>query len=87
VVDLSGLTIVHDQPVAFHYRRISRTELSARVWEPPHEYDTKLVEVFIGRLKRKIGETSPDSYGAPLVTSVLLFPNCTKLSATTRCGY
>jgi len=63
VVDLSGLTIVHDQPVAFHYRRISRTELSARVWEPPHEYDTKLVEVFIGRLRREIG-------GPPLIHTV-----------------
>jgi DNA-binding response OmpR family regulator len=26
------------------------------VWEHAHEYDTKLVEVFIGRLRKKIGE-------------------------------
>jgi DNA-binding response OmpR family regulator len=26
------------------------------VWEHPHEYDTKLVEVFIGRLRKKLGE-------------------------------
>ena len=37
-------------------RVFSRTELCQRVWEHEHEYDTKLVEVFIGRLRRKIGE-------------------------------
>ena len=37
-------------------RAFSRTELCQRVWEHEHEYDTKLVEVFIGRLRRKIGE-------------------------------
>ncbi|HEY5992211.1 MAG TPA: response regulator transcription factor [Candidatus Udaeobacter sp.] len=37
-------------------RVFTRTELCERVWEHPHEYDTKLVEVFIGRLRRKIGE-------------------------------
>ena len=36
-------------------RVFTRTELCERVWEHPHEYDTKLVEVFIGRLRRKIG--------------------------------
>ena len=35
-------------------RVFTRTELCERVWEHPHEYDTKLVEVFIGRLRRKI---------------------------------
>lgn len=39
-------------------RVFTRTELCERVWEHPHEYDTKLVEVFIGRLRRKIGEPS-----------------------------
>ena len=68
-------------------RVFTRTELCERVWEHPHEYDTKLVEVFIGTAKEKNWRTSPDSYGAPLVTGVLLFPNCTKLSAITRCGY
>jgi DNA-binding response OmpR family regulator len=34
----------------------TRTELCERVWEHPHEYDTKLVEVFIGRLRRKISD-------------------------------
>ena len=37
-------------------RVFTRTELCERVWEHPHEYDTKLVEVFIGRLRRKVGD-------------------------------
>jgi DNA-binding response OmpR family regulator len=37
-------------------RIFTRTELCERVWEHDHEYDTKLVEVFIGRLRKKIGE-------------------------------
>src|SRR5215472_9786333 len=37
-------------------RVFSRTELCQRVWEHEHEYDTKLVEVFIGRLRKKIGD-------------------------------
>jgi two-component system OmpR family response regulator/two-component system copper resistance phosphate regulon response regulator CusR len=37
-------------------RVFTRTELCERVWEHPHEYDTKLVEVFIGRLRKKIGD-------------------------------
>ena len=36
-------------------RVFTRTELCERVWEREHEYDTKLVEVFIGRLRKKIG--------------------------------
>lgn len=37
-------------------RIFTRTELCERVWEHEHEYDTKLVEVFIGRLRKKLGE-------------------------------
>ncbi len=37
-------------------RTFSRTELCERVWEREHEYDMKLVEVFISRLRKKIGE-------------------------------
>lgn len=37
-------------------RVFTRTELCERVWEHAHEYDTKLVEVFIGRLRKKIAE-------------------------------
>lgn len=39
-------------------RAFTRDELCAHVWEREHEYDTKLVEVFIGRLRRKLGEPS-----------------------------
>jgi DNA-binding response OmpR family regulator len=35
-------------------RVFTRTELCERVWEREHEYDMKLVEVFIGRLRKKI---------------------------------
>jgi DNA-binding response OmpR family regulator len=37
-------------------RVFTRTELCERVWEHEHEYDAKLVEVFIGRLRRKLGD-------------------------------
>jgi len=37
-------------------RVFTRTELCERVWEHEHEYDTKLVEVFIGRLRKKMGD-------------------------------
>jgi DNA-binding response OmpR family regulator len=45
-------------------RIFTRTELCERVWEHEHEYDTKLVEVFIGRLRKKIGDP-------PLIHTVL----------------
>ena len=37
-------------------RVFTRTELCERVWEHEYEYDTKLVEVFIGRLRKKLGD-------------------------------
>jgi len=37
-------------------RVFTRTEHCERVWEHAHEYDTKLVEVFIGRLRKRIGD-------------------------------
>jgi DNA-binding response OmpR family regulator len=36
-------------------RVFTRTELCERVWQHAHAYDTKLVEVFISRLRTKIG--------------------------------
>ena len=36
-------------------RVFTRTELCERVWQHSHNYDTKLVEVFISRLRAKIG--------------------------------
>ena len=35
-------------------RAFSRTELCERVWQRDHEYDTRTVEIFIARLRRKI---------------------------------
>jgi len=35
-------------------RVFSRTELCERVWQREHEYDTRTVEIFITRLRRKI---------------------------------
>jgi DNA-binding response OmpR family regulator len=37
-------------------RVFTRTELCERVWERKHDYDTKLVEVFVGRLRKKLGD-------------------------------
>ena len=36
-------------------RVFTRTELCERVWEREHDYDMKLVEVFVGRLRKKLG--------------------------------
>ena len=52
-------------------RVFTRTELCERVWEREHEYDMKLVEVFVGRLRKKIGNP-------PLIQTV-------RMSAI-RCG-
>lgn len=35
-------------------RTFSRSELSERVWQRQHEYDTRTVEIFITRLRKKI---------------------------------
>ena len=37
-------------------RVFTRAELSERVWQREHEHDTRLVEVFIGKLRKKIDE-------------------------------
>jgi DNA-binding response OmpR family regulator len=37
-------------------RVFTRTELCERIWEYAHEYENKLVEVFIMRLRKKIGD-------------------------------
>jgi len=50
--ELNLLKVLMREPA----RIFTRTELCERVWEHPHEYDTKLVEVFIGRLRRRIGD-------------------------------
>lgn len=35
-------------------RVFTRTELSERVWQRDHEYDTRTVEIFIARLRKKV---------------------------------
>src|ERR1043166_1003532 len=47
-------------------RVFSRAELSERVWEREHEYDTKLIEIYIGKLRKKIDEGSTE----PLIKTV-----------------
>ena len=47
-------------------RAFSRMELSERVWERAHDYDTKLIEIYIGRLRKKIDEGSTE----PLIKTV-----------------
>lgn len=39
-------------------RPFSRTELCERVWQRDHEYDTRTVEIFITRLRKKIDSAS-----------------------------
>lgn len=47
-------------------RVFSRTELCERVWQRDHEYDTRTVEIFITRLRKKIDSASD----APLIHTV-----------------
>jgi DNA-binding response OmpR family regulator len=44
-------------------RAFSRTELCERVWQRDHEYDTRTVEIFITRLRKKIDS----GFSAPLI--------------------
>jgi DNA-binding response OmpR family regulator len=40
-------------------RIFTRTELSERVWQREHEYDTRTVEIFIARLRKKVDTGFP----------------------------
>jgi len=42
-------------------RVFSRTELCERVWQREHEYDTRTVEIFITRLRKKIDSSFPSA--------------------------
>jgi DNA-binding response OmpR family regulator len=44
-------------------RPFSRTELCERVWQRDHEYDTRTVEIFITRLRKKVDT----AFGPPLI--------------------
>jgi len=47
-------------------RAFSRTELCERVWQRDHEYDTRTVEIFITRLRRKVDS----NFTAPLIHTI-----------------
>ena len=47
-------------------RIFSRTELCERVWQRDHEYDTRTVEIFIARLRRKIDS----GFDVPLIRTI-----------------
>lgn len=47
-------------------RVFSRTELCERVWQRDHEYDTRTVEIFIARLRKKIDS----GFVSPLIHTV-----------------
>lgn len=47
-------------------RPFSRTELCERVWQRDHEYDTRTVEIFITRLRKKLDPTA----AAPLIQTL-----------------
>ncbi len=46
--------------------RFPRTELCERVWQRDHEYDTRTVEIFIARLRKKIDT----GFSPPLVQTL-----------------
>jgi DNA-binding response OmpR family regulator len=47
-------------------RVFSRTELCERVWQRDHEYDTRTVEIFITRLRKKVDS----GFDAPLIHTI-----------------
>lgn len=48
--ELDVLQVLMQEPGRF----FSRTELCERVWQRKHEYDTRTVEIFITRLRKKV---------------------------------
>lgn len=47
-------------------RVFSRTELCERIWQREHEYDTRTVEIFITRLRKKVDE----GFSPPLIQTL-----------------
>ncbi len=47
-------------------RVFSRTELCERIWQREHEYDTRTVEIFIARLRKKIDT----NFAPPLIQTL-----------------
>jgi DNA-binding response OmpR family regulator len=60
-------------------RVFSRTELCERVWQRDHEYDTRTVEIFITRLRKKV-----DATGAPLIQTIRYVGYTIKAPVTER---
>ncbi|MDP3850570.1 MAG: response regulator transcription factor [Luteolibacter sp.] len=42
-------------------RTFSRDEICERIWEREHEYDTRTIEIFVMRLRRKLDQPGGDS--------------------------
>lgn len=55
-------------------RVFSRTELCERVWQRDHAYDTRTVEIFIARLRKKIDADSAD----PMIQTIRSVGYCIK---------
>ncbi|MFO1499364.1 MAG: response regulator transcription factor [Verrucomicrobiota bacterium] len=55
-------------------RVFSRTELCERIWQRDHEYDTRTVEIFIARLRKKLDADSTD----PLIQTVRSVGYCVR---------
>lgn len=47
-------------------RTFTRDEICERIWHREHEYDTRTVEIFIMRLRKKLDDTPPE----PLIETV-----------------
>lgn len=47
-------------------RAFSRTELCERIWQREHEYDTRTVEIFIARLRKKVDS----GFAVPLIQTL-----------------
>ena len=58
-------------------RVFSRTELCERIWQRDHEYDTRTVEIFITRLRKKLDA----GFAAPLIHTLRLVGYCVRAPA------
>ena len=55
-------------------RVFSRTELCERIWQRDHEYDTRTVEIFITRLRKKLDA----GFATPLIHTLRLVGYCVR---------
>lgn len=59
-------------------RVFSRTELSERVWQRDHQYDTRTVEIFITRLRKKVDS----GFAVPLIHTIRAMGYTLRVPAT-----